>query len=138
MTIESADKMLRNSEISPTPNRLLVLRAIAEASFPVSLTELDTQLETLDKSSILRTLNLLESHALIHAVEDGRGITKYELCHREGDHHSQDDMHIHFYCNSCKRTFCFTQVAVPPVPVPEGFETLSVNYMLKGLCPDCR
>jgi Fur family ferric uptake transcriptional regulator len=26
---------------------------------------------------------------------------------------------------------------IPLVPLPEGYEMTSVNYMIKGLCPDC-
>lgn len=138
MKKENVEERLKAAGVTPTPNRLLVLRAIAEASWPVSLAELEATLETLEKSSISRVLNLLLKSDLIHAMQDGRGITKYELCHSAGDHHSQFDMHTHFYCTECRRTFCFEDVAVPPVTIPEGFRTDSVNYMLTGICPDCR
>lgn len=132
---DTAQQRLREAGVAPTPNRLLVLREIARADAPLSLAELETALGTLEKSSISRVLNLLASHDIIHAMEDGRGVAKYELCHAPG--HSRNDMHIHFYCTVCQRTFCFTDTAVPHVDIPDGFHADSVNYMLKGLCPDC-
>ena len=48
------------------------------------------------------------------------------------------DMHSHFYCERCRRTFCLPCEQVPIVPLPEGFLLQGVNYVLKGLCSDCR
>ncbi len=138
MKKENVEERLRECCVAATPNRLLVLRAINEAPGPMSLAELEAALETLEKSSISRVLNLLERREIIHALQDGRGITKYEICGAASHHHSQFDMHTHFYCTSCRRTFCFEDVAVPTVDIPDGFRTDSVNYMLKGLCPDCQ
>ncbi len=123
--------------VKPTSNRIIVLRALLAAHSPLSLLELESQLRTLDRSSIFRVLTLLQEHEVIHSVEDGRGVTKYELCH--GHHHcTPDDMHVHFYCEVCDKVFCFDDVNVPQVDVPDGFKVRSVNYMLKGVCPSCR
>lgn len=137
MHSEDIDSMLQNAGVPPTANRVLVARALSKSSSPMSLADLETELDTLDKSSISRVLALFNKHSIIHAIEDGRGVAKYELCHGHDHHHSQNDMHIHFYCTECQRTFCFEDIAVPPVSIPDNFKINSVNYMLKGLCPDC-
>lgn len=130
------EPILLEADVKPTPNRLIVLNALYEANAPMSLVELETALETLDRSSILRVLTLLLERGVIHTLEDGRGIAKYEICHA---HHSanHDDMHVHFYCEQCRRTFCFEEVLAPRVTTPVGFVAHSLNYMLKGICPDC-
>lgn len=131
------ENLLKHAAVKPTPNRLLVLNALHGAESPRSLVELETELETLDRSSILRVLTLLLSHHIIHQMEDGRGVTKYELCH--SDHcHTDDDMHVHFYCEKCQRTYCFDNIVAPRVSVPEGYQVHGMNYMLKGLCPNCK
>ena len=48
------------------------------------------------------------------------------------------DMHTHFYCEACHRTFCLKDISAPIVDLPEGFLTYSVNYIIKGICPECR
>lgn len=136
MTTDSPENLLSRAAVRPTANRILVVRALAAASAPMSLIELEQELITLDRSSISRVLSLLASAHLVHALEDGRGITKYELCHADHDC-SLADQHAHFYCEKCNRVFCFESVAAPVVPLPEGFTVNSVNFMLKGLCPDC-
>lgn len=131
------EKILEDAGVRVTANRMLVLRALLAAQAPVSLIELETELETLERSSISRTLTLFADHDLVHLLEDGRGITKYELCHSH-DHHELNDEHPHFYCEKCRRVFCLDSEVVPQVSVPAGFEVRSVNFMLKGLCRDCR
>ena len=41
------------------------------------------------------------------------------------------------FCERCRRTFCLKQIHVPVVPLPDGFKLNSINYVLKGLCPEC-
>lgn len=131
-----SEQLLLNAGIKPTPNRLLVVNALHNAGVPMGLVEIETDLQTLDRSSILRVLTLLLNRQVIHTVEDGRGISKFEICHSHHTH-DHDDMHVHFYCEKCRRTFCFEDVMAPRVPVPEGFQIKGLNYMLKGLCPQC-
>ena len=131
-----AEDILAAHGVRPTVNRILVVRALQQASAPMSLTQLEERLESLDKSSIFRALMVLREAHVAHDVEDGRGVTLYELC---GGHDSCSpaDMHVHFYCERCGKVECFPTVAAPAVDVPSGYELRTVNYMLKGLCPDC-
>ena len=69
-------QILNERGIRPTPVRMLVLRALQEADCAVSLMALEAELETVDRSSIFRTLNLFLEHHLVHQVEDGSGQTK--------------------------------------------------------------
>lgn len=123
--------------LRPSPVRILVARAIAGAGRPVSSLELERALETVDRSSITRTLVLFSSKGLVHSVDDGSGSVKYELCRHFGEEHDAD-LHPHFHCLSCGRTFCLDSEPIPPVALPEGFEASSANYVIKGLCPSCR
>lgn len=122
--------------VKPTSTRILVYRALAEHRHPMSLRELDDVLDTVDRSSIFRTLTLLLEHHLVHVIADGTGVALYEVC--EGDDHcSLDDQHIHFYCLRCQRTYCFHSLHIPSIELPEGFVMEGVNYLVKGVCPNC-
>ena len=76
------------------------------------------------------------THKLIHAVDDGSGTLKYNVCGDECDC-SVEDEHTHFCCERCHRTFCLKRIHVPVVRLPEGFVLNSINYVIKGLCPEC-
>ena len=128
--------LLSEREIQPTAIRLLVLQAMMQANCPVSLLDLEQVLETVDKSSIFRTLTLFLSHHLIHCIDDGTGSFKYAVC-SPGCSCSVEELHTHFHCERCNRTFCFKNIPTPVLKLPEGFTLSSINYVLKGLCPEC-
>ena len=130
------EDLLEKHGIRPTPNRLLVARALEGGGRPMSMTELEAQLDTVDKSGIFRTLALFKEKHLVHVLEDGGEGVRYELCHSHDDKHD-DDLHVHFFCERCHRTFCLEEIPVPPVATPDGYHVHTVNYMLKGICPDC-
>lgn len=64
------DKLDRRG-IKPTAIRLLVIKAMMQAERAVSLLDLETLLDTVDKSTISRTIALFLSHHLIHSIDDG-------------------------------------------------------------------
>lgn len=118
------------------------MKALLGADGPLSLIELEDVLETLDRSSISRVLSLLNSNGIVHEMEDGRGVAKYELC-RSGSHShdkesTESDIHPHFFCEKCQRVYCFDNIPLPLVTIPEGFKIRTLNYMLKGICPSCK
>lgn len=96
--------LLSEREIQPTAIRLLVLREMLQANRPVSLLDLEQTLDTVDKSSIFRTLTLFLSHHLIHCIDDGTGSFKYAVC-SPGCSCGVEDLHTHFHCERCNRTF---------------------------------
>jgi Fur family transcriptional regulator, ferric uptake regulator len=128
---------LESKGIRPTANRILVMKTLMGEQNPQSLSNLERKMVSMDKSSIFRTLTLFLEHDVVHAFEDGRGVLCYELCEEKGacDHH---DGHIHFYCESCQRSFCMENIHIPSFELPEGFYPHSISFVIKGECPDCR
>ena len=137
MTSQDIISRLESKGIRPTANRILVMKALMGEQNPQSLSNLERKMVSMDKSSIFRTLTLFLEHDVVHAFEDGRGVLCYELCEEKGacDHH---DGHIHFYCESCQRSFCMEDIHIPSFELPEGFYPHSISFVIKGECPDCR
>ena len=104
-------------DIRPTAIRVLVLRTLLEMKQAMSVSDLEAQLDTVDKSTIFRTLTLFLSHHLIHGVDDGSG--------------------MHFCCECCHKTFCVKSIHIPSVQLPPGFIQTGANYVIKGLCAAC-
>lgn len=133
---QEANRLLEKKGVKATPNRILVLRALIDIARPVSLSELEEILPTMDKSSIFRVLTFFAEQHLVHDIEDGSGLLKYEACTSETAC-ALEDMHAHFYCEVCKQTFCFRTTHIPEIDYPEGFVVHAINYMAKGVCPHC-
>jgi len=135
--MESLEQLLQEHGVKPTANRLLIAKALQEAPGPMTMMELEAELETIDKSNVFRALTAFREAHLVHVLEDtGEGI-RYELCHSHGEDHDED-LHVHFYCTRCHRTYCLENLPIPAVEVPEGYLWESANYLIKGICPACR
>lgn len=61
-------KILEQRGIKPTAIRMLVLKAMMETEQAVSLLDLENKLDTVDKSTIFRTITLFVSHHLAHTT----------------------------------------------------------------------
>ncbi len=137
MSNHDAVDILERHGVRPTAIRLLIYKAMQEFHDTFSLADLEIALETVDKSTIFRTLETFTASHLVHETEDGSGAKKYCVCHN--DHNcGPDEMHCHFYCESCHKTFCLDTIHIPPVNCPDGYELHEIEYLIKGLCPDCR
>lgn len=130
------DSLLEHHGVRPTPARILCLRQLLSADSPISALEIETEIDTLDRSSITRTLRLFLQKGLIHAISDGSGAVRFEVC-KSSTGHSPSDEHIHFHCMKCGHTECLSDIAVPEVTLPEGYKLSSVNYVASGLCASC-
>lgn len=128
--------ILNKRKIKPTAIRLLVLKAMMEFERAFSLLDLENYLDTVDKSTVSRTINLFLDHHLIHCIDDGSGSLKYSVC-GEDCSCSIEELHAHFYCQKCHKTFCLRNIPVPTVQLPRNFTLESINYVLKGCCEDC-
>ena len=129
--------LMMHHGVKPTANRILVAEALHRAGRPMSMMELEDAIGSIDKSGISRTISLFREQHLLHTIQDGGDGVRYELCHSHSDSHDED-AHVHFYCTSCRKTFCLDNIPIPDVALPEGYDRESVNYMVSGICPDCR
>ncbi len=129
-------RLLEAHHVRPTANRILIVKTLAEQAGPTSVRDLERVLLTVDKSNIFRALTLFKENGLVHQIEEGDGTAGYELCMSHSSE-EDDDLHVHFYCEHCHKTICLADIPVPSVRMPEGYLAESVNYVVKGLCPEC-
>lgn len=136
MEVADIEYSLNSNGIKPTANRILVMKELSKITHPVSLADLETALAPMDKASIFRVLEIFSEKDIVHVIEDGSRSLKYELCQGK-DHHSVSDQHAHFYCEECGGVFCLDEVSLPQINIPGEYRVKSINFMFKGVCPDC-
>ena len=127
---------LEERGIKPTAMRLLILKSMSGFERAFSLLDLEIALDTVDKSTLSRTITLFQKQHLIHCIDDGSGSLKYSVCSSECNC-DVDDLHVHFYCTNCHKTYCLRNLQIPPVSLPQHFTLQSINYVMKGLCDYC-
>lgn len=128
--------LLKEAGVKATSNRILVLRALLEGHGPMSMKDIETSIDSLDKSSIFRALTVMRENGLLHVLDGGKDGTMYEIC-RERHHGRHSDEHVHFHCEVCHRTFCFEEIKVPRIELPGDYEVHSTEHTIKGICPGC-
>ncbi|MBQ8957115.1 MAG: transcriptional repressor [Bacteroidales bacterium] len=136
MNEEQLIALFEQHDIKPTANRIIVAKALSEECRPLSMSELEDRIGSIDKSGIFRTLTLFKEHHLVHVLEDSEG-TRYELCH-SGNHAEDNDMHVHFHCEHCGLTLCLEDIPIPDICLPDGYQARSANFILNGICPHCQ
>ncbi len=129
--------ILDHAGLRVTAVRTMILKAIRrDFQNAFSLADLESALPTVDRSTLFRTLTTLTDAHLLHEIDDGTGQQKYCLCHHDDTQHCPG--HVHLTCQRCHRTYCLTTVQIPTVPLPEGFTAVEAEYVVKGICAECR
>lgn len=131
--MDDTEQHLLSHGIRPTAMRILVWREASRATTAFTLADMEQWLPNADKSSIFRALRLFAEQRLLHETDDGSGQRKYCVA-RMADSLN----HVHFSCTRCGKTYCLTGLAVPLVTLPEGFSVTDAEYIIKGVCPDCK
>ena len=131
------DKKLEQKNIKPTAMRQLVYEILEKQKKALSLYEIEQQFDNVERSTIFRTLKTFQDNYLIHSIDDGTGAVKYALCDDDCAC-KPDDLHIHFLCNKCGQTHCMKDMPVPKMDLAEGFSFENANFVVKGICPNCR
>ncbi len=134
--IKEFENRLFDKQIRPTAMRLLVLETLQKQTAAISLNDLEAAFERADRITLYRTLKTFEEKGLVHQINDGSGAVKYALC-EVGCECAPQDLHVHFYCNTCKETFCLPKSKIPEVSLPERFRAEEVNLVVKGICGKC-
>lgn len=132
---ENVEKLYKR-HIKPTAMRDLVLKVLTDQKSAISLSELENKFEKADRVTLFRTLKTFEANKLIHSIDDGSGSVKYALC-LDSCECNPADLHVHFKCEKCRKTYCLNEVPVPQINLPVGFSLRSINMVVKGKCPDC-
>lgn len=134
MTIE---EILNNNNIKLTATRINVLKELMNSNIALSAKDLESRLYLIDKVTLYRTLKTFENKKVIHSIQDGTNELKYALC-IEGCECVLQDQHIHFHCEKCDKTFCFTEARIPLVSIPINFIPNSVSMVFQGICSNCQ
>lgn len=131
--MDQIEKILTDAGVTPTAIRIVVLREIVAYNHPFTLADMEGRLDTIDKSTLFRTLTLFLKHKILHDVDNGSGSRIYCRCECASTYMS----HVHFTCTSCGQTFCIKDIDISVIPHPKGFIVNEMNFVMKGLCPQC-
>lgn len=133
----TTEEFLVAKNIRVTAMRLLIYKFLVDKQVAVTLSDIENAFEKSDRTTLYRTIKTFEEKCVVHQIDDGTGVTKYALCENDCNCEINNDLHLHFHCNTCNKTVCLTDHKIPQVKVPEGFISENVNLVVKGICNKC-
>jgi len=135
--VKTWDDTLRESGYRVTPQRQLVLEAVAglEHATPEQIYAVVRETARgVNISTVYRTLELLEQVGLVKHSHLHHGAPTYHLAEAAD--------HVHLVCRQCERVLQVDEATVQPLVVAleerEGFATDVAHLTVFGLCADCR
>lgn len=130
-------EILKQHQLKNTKQRVRVLEEIAADSAAISQPELEKKLgKEIDRVTLYRILNTYEDNGILHRIIDLNGTANYAICSSSCTAHHHHDEHVHFNCTNCSKIYCLS-IKVPPIDIPKGFETQSLNLIAYGICEKC-
>ncbi len=130
--------LLDDHGLKKTLPRTEILNVFLKNTKAISHNHIEKKLgKDFDRVTIYRTLNSFEEKGLIHKVMTPSGEACYALCSTHCPEHNHQDNHVHFSCANCESVYCLTDVAIPTLKVPSGFQFKSFSLMVEGLCRNC-
>lgn len=89
-----------------------------------------------DRVTIYRVLDRLIVEGLAHKIVHIDGVIRYAACH-SCTHTHHEHQHVHFNCEKCHAVTCLESIR-PEYALPQGYEVHDANFMLTGICPNCK
>ncbi len=135
MTNQQIAQQLANKNTKPTSMRILIYDLLESHHSAMSISDIEKQLVTADRTTIYRTLKTFEEKGIVHHIQEDNG-SRYMLCHDGCDENSHKDWHLHFYCKICKQTSCREDVVLPE-SIRGDFRIDEIRFFAKGICEHC-
>lgn len=120
-----------------TPQRMMILEAIAESEGHISAEEIHETVRSaypyLDISTVYRTLDLLKTLHLVSETDLGLGHAQYELLSK--------GLHHHLICTECGEILDFPNPLLDPLrqilEKEYGFHSEIEHLAIPGICGSC-
>ena len=132
-------RMLKESDLEPTKNRLRVLEIIGDNNFPLSAENIFNTVErnhAINRVTVYRVLNLLFDNGLIERYSSGGRSFFYGVAPSENH-----PPHPHFYCRKCGQMDCLNpeSLAVDTLNLEKTFpgQIDKVEIRVDGICKNC-
>ena len=128
---------LKSKGLRLTPQRRLIIDLIHEKAAHLTPEEIISyvheKMPGLNKSTVYRTLELLESSGCVY---------KSELDHQTVYHHAEEGHHHHLVCDRCgQKLECEESITAPfeeALQQRYGFRVHLQHLVLPGLCRECQ
>lgn len=135
---EQIDLLLKRNQLSITDSRKKILELFLQSKGALAHGDIERRTgEKFDRVTVYRTLQVFLEKGIIHTIPSSDNAVRYALCKNdctEGHHH---DDHVHFICEKCGTVICLSDIHIPTLKLPQGFQVHDCQMVVNGICRDC-
>lgn len=135
-TSSHAESLIRKTKARVTGTRVKVLDLLLSQARTFTHHEIGQRFadsDPIDSVTLYRVLDWLTENNLVHRVAGPDQVWHFSA---GGGHASHE--HAHFQCTKCDMFTCFNDVKLPrKISLPAGFQSQEVDFLIKGICPQC-
>lgn len=131
--------ILEGKSIDATPNRIHVLEAIGNNSYPLTASDvfrIVERMQPINRVTVYRILDLLVEKQILERLVVGSRAAYYGIAPNE--HHAP---HPHFYCTVCGQLDCLhsNDILIDAAALQRNFagEIEKVQVTVDGICKNC-
>lgn len=136
---EHAEAALRRAGYRSSGPRMAIVDTLASHGCVLTAREISDRLRLegrhIGVATVYRSLELLEGLGLLHRLDTGEGVSRYEPAHPSGEHHH------HLICNRCGRVSAFEDASlersVQKMARRLTFRVEGHDVALRGTCGSC-
>ena len=129
-------QLLREKGLRATAPRIAILTFLAKLHKPASHQQIMTGLPIkTDKASVWRNLATLSEKGILHRMNLGDRVWRYELIEHWEEQHGK---HPHFKCDSCNIVYCLPNIDWNAFPsLPASLQGAELRLQVSGRCRIC-
>ena len=128
----TATQILENNRLSITQSRQDILELFLQSNVALSEDEIRRQLiRNCDRATIYRNLKIFFDSGILHRIVTDDMSSRYTIKKSPAEH-------LHFKCEECQKVICLTEINPGPYELPEGFEKKESNFLIIGICANCK
>ena len=133
------EKLLHEFRLSHTNIRTEILDILKDSKLALSMNEIKSRLKSnYNRVTLYRNLKVLTKKGILHQIYIDHEDSKYVLPVSPIESKAGKQEHLHFKCLNCNEVKCLTDQHPEPVVLPEGYEKIEVNFVVYGICKECK
>lgn len=136
--VMTPSEILKKYNLSKTLCRIRILDTFIKSQKALSQHDIQQQiLSGCDRSTIFRIINKFNELHILYKI-DVANTQKYFFNSPSVFYNKKNRDLVFFHCSKCDKTVPLQDIFIPDYLVPDGFIKHYNNFVIEGLCDECR
>ena len=136
MNSKDIKALLKKRNLKSTSTRLNLLTKMKKYGSAISHSELQKQMNPIDRVTLYRTIETLKDKGIIHKAFQENSEVYYAICGNSCEENQHHHEHAHFKCTKCNKISCEKLDQILEFSLSD-FIINKISINLEGICKLC-